>query len=111
VADPVTGELYSERFNFGLDGQRGQVVGWLAQAGVEQPAAEVAHLEAVLLDFVAELTKTSLWGGPDGQCEDFDRGWIAGCEDVQATLRKRLEQVLAARRHLALHEGKGGGSR
>ena len=101
MADPVTGELYSERFNFGLDGQRGQVTGWLAQAGVKQPAAEVAHLEATLLDFVMELTGTVVWDGPDGRGEDFDRGWVEACEAVQGTLRKRLDMVLASRRNLA----------
>jgi len=73
VADPVTGELYNERFNFG-------------QAAVEQPEAEVAHLEAVLLDFTVELARTVLWDGPDG---------------------KRLAMVLASRGNLARH-GQGG---
>lgn len=94
MADPVTGELYNERFNFG-------------QAAVEQPEAEVAHLEAVLLDFTVELARTVLWDGPDGRGEDFDRGWNEACEAVQERLSKRLAMVLASRGNLARH-GQGG---
>lgn len=107
MADPVTGELYSERFNFGLDGQRGRIVALLAQAGVEQPGAEVAHLEAVLLDFVMALGWRD-FAGPEDQGEDFARGWDAAWQAQQATLRRRLEMVLASRRNLARHGEAGG---
>jgi len=53
-AYPVT-RLHDARFQLRPDGQRQQVTTWLASAGVARPQAEVAHLEAVLLDVAAYL--------------------------------------------------------
>ncbi len=74
---------------------------------MEQPWAEVAHLEAVLLDAAAYWVAPATWSGPQDQGEDYDRGWTAACDAVQAGLRGQLERVVAGRRHLAQHEGPG----
>jgi len=111
LAGPDTEQLYDTRFQLRQDGQRQQVAAWLARAGVEQPKAEVAHLEAVLLDLAAYLVEPVSWSGPDGESEDYERGWAAACDAVQARLRVQLERVLANRRHLARHEAASSAAR
>ncbi|OKI99907.1 hypothetical protein [Kitasatospora sp. CB01950] len=59
----------------------------------EQASAAIARLEYDVLDRAVAVVESTTWCGPDGRGDDFDSGWMAGCDAVQARLAEYAERA------------------